>query len=160
MYDFHKKRSAFVSLLCLLCIEALNIFRLNHSNPKPKPPLSMDAGYSMDATVLMQKLVEKEINTKLLIEFYEEVVENEKIFCSMVEDISNPDEIEERQRTVDHIEGFCVILRELQIQYQYLLGDEHLFLPDSIKRERMINNATRFLELLEKDCNLELPDIS
>ena len=120
----------------------------------------MDAGYSMDASVLMQKLVEKEINTKLLIEFYEEVVDNEKIFCSMVEDISNPEEIEERQRTVDHIEGFCVILRELQIQYQYLLGDEHLFLPDSIKRERMINNATRFLELLEKDCNLELPDIN
>jgi hypothetical protein len=120
----------------------------------------MDAGYSMDATVLMQKLVEKEINTKLLIEFYEEVVENEKIFCSMVEDISDPDEIEERQKSVDHIEGFCIILRELQIQYQYLLGDEHLFLPASQKREKMINNATRFLELLEKDCNLELPDIN
>jgi hypothetical protein len=120
----------------------------------------MDAGYSMDATVLMQKLVEKEINTKLLIEFYEEVVENEKVFCSMVEEISNPVEIEERQRSVDHIEGFCVILRELQIQYQYLLGDEHLFLPDTIKRERMINNASRFLELLEKDCNLELPDVN
>lgn len=118
----------------------------------------MDAGYSMDATVLMQKLVEKEINTRLLIEFYEEVVENEKVFCRMVEDISDPDEMEERQKSVDHIQGFCLILRELQIQYQYLLGDEHLFLPESAKREKMITNASRFLEILEKDCNLELPD--
>lgn len=118
----------------------------------------MDAGYSMDATVLMQKLVEKEINTKLLIEFYEEVVENEKIFCNMVEDISDPDEVEERQKSLDHLEGFCIILRELQIQYQYILGDEHLFLPEALKREKMISNASRFIELLEKDCNLEHPD--
>ena len=118
----------------------------------------MDAGYSMDATVLMQKLVERDINTRLLIEFYEEVVENEKVFCEMVEDISNADEIEERQKSLDHIEGFCLILRELQIQYQYLLGDEHLYLTESLKREKMISNASRFLELLEKDCNLQLPD--
>jgi hypothetical protein len=120
----------------------------------------MDAGYSMDATVLMQKLVEKDINTRLLIEFYEEVVENEKIFCSMVEEISDPDEIEERQKSLDHIQSFCLILRELQVQYQYILGDEHLFLQESVKREKMIANASRFIELLEKDCNLEFPDAS
>ena len=39
----------------------------------------MNAGESMDAQVLMQKLVERDIDTSLLIEFYEEVVENEKI---------------------------------------------------------------------------------
>jgi hypothetical protein len=118
----------------------------------------MDAGYSMDATVLMQKLVEKDINTKLLIEFYEEVVENEKLFCNMVEHISDSEEMEERQKSIDHLEGFCLILRELQIQYQYILGDEHLFLPETIKREKMINNASRFIELLEKDCNMKMPD--
>jgi hypothetical protein len=123
-----------------------------------KPLSIMDAGYSMDATVLMQKLVEKDINTQLLIEFYEEVVENEKVFCSMVEEISHIDEIEERQKSVDHIESFCIILRELRIQYQYILGDEHLFLPEAAKREKMISNASRFIELLEKECNLEFPD--
>ena len=136
----------------LICIESSN------KETVYQTPKCMAAGYSMDATVLMQKLVEKEINTRLLIEYYEKVDENEKIFCSMVEEISDPDEIEERQKSVDHIEGFCLILKELQTQYQYLLGDEHLFLPASVKRERMINNASRFLELLEKDCNLELPD--
>jgi hypothetical protein len=117
----------------------------------------MNAGESMDATVLMQKLVEKEINTKLLIEFYEEVVENEKIFCEMVEMISNPEDIRERQRCMDHIERFCVILRELHMQYEGILGHERLFVSDAAKREIMISNASRFIEMLEKDCNLELP---
>jgi hypothetical protein len=117
----------------------------------------MNAGESMDATVLMQKLVEKEINTKLLIEFYEEVVENEKVFCEMVESISDPDDIDERQKSMAHIERFCVILRELQIQYEVLLGDERLFMSESARREDMINNASRFIEMLEKDCNLQFP---
>jgi hypothetical protein len=118
----------------------------------------MNAGESMDALVLMQKLVEKEINTRLLIEFYEEVVENEKIFCEMVETISNPDDIEERQRCMDHIERFCLILRELQMQYEELLNDdERFFSTESARRENMINNASRFIEMLEKDCNLQFP---
>jgi hypothetical protein len=117
----------------------------------------MSAGESMDATVLMQKLVEKEINTKLLIEFYEEVVENEKIFCDMVETISSPDDIDERQRSMNHIEKFCLVLRELQIQYDGLLGDERLFASDAARRENMINNASRFIEMLEKECNLQFP---
>ena len=114
----------------------------------------MNAGESMDATVLMQKLVEREINTKLLIEFYEEVVENEKIFCDMVEVISDPGDIEDRQKCMDHIERFCLILRDLQNQFEDLLGDERLFVSDAAKREHMISNASRFIEMLEKDCNL------
>jgi hypothetical protein len=113
----------------------------------------MNASPGMDAKVLMQKLVEREINTKLLIEFYEEVVENEKIFCDMVEDISNPVEMEERQRNVDHIERFCLVLRELQIRYESVLGGEKLFASDIARRENMINNASRFIEMLERDCN-------
>jgi hypothetical protein len=117
----------------------------------------MNAGASMDATVLMQKLVEREINTKLLIEFYEEVVENEKIFCEMVEMISDPEDIQERQKCMTHIERFCLVLKELQVQYEGILGDERFFVSDSAKREIMISNASRFIEMLEKDCNLELP---
>lgn len=145
---------------CIYVLIALELFCKDGNIPGTihKPPTHMDAGYSMDATALMQKLVEKDINTRLLIEFYEEVVENEKIFCAMVEDISDPDEIEERQRSVDHIESFCLLLRELQKQYRYILGDEYLLLPESAKREKMISNASRFIELLEKDCNLEFPD--
>jgi hypothetical protein len=121
----------------------------------------MNAGESMDASVLMQKLVEREINTQLLIEFYEEVVENEKIFCKMVETISNPDDIEERQRCMEHIEKFCIILRDLQIEYEGLLDSEKIFSSDAAKREDMINNASRFIDMLEKDCNIQFPsDIS
>jgi hypothetical protein len=128
----------------------------NYPNPK-----IMSAGESMDASVLMQKLVEREINTQLLIEFYEEVVENEKIFCEMVETISNPDDIEERQRCMEHIEKFCMILRDLQIEYEGLLDNEKIFTSDVAKREDMINNASRFIDMLEKDCNIQFPsDIS
>ena len=117
----------------------------------------MNAGHSMDATVLMQKLVEKEINTTLLIEFYEEVAENEKIFSEMVEEISSAKDKRERQRSLKHIEQFCVILRELQMQYEDLLCDEILFESEMAKRENMINNASRFLEMLEKDCDIQFP---
>ena|SRR5688500_14193326 len=121
----------------------------------------MNAGESMDASVLMQKLVEREINTQLLIEFYEEVVENEKIFCEMVETISNPDDMEERQRSMEHIKKFCVILRDLQVEYEGLLDSEKIFSSDAAKREDMINNASRFIDMLEKDCNIQFPsDIS
>jgi hypothetical protein len=119
----------------------------------------MNASPGMDAAVLMQKLVEREINTRLLIEFYEEVVENEKIFCDMVEDISSPADLEERQKSLDHIERFCMILRELQVRYEVLLGVEKLFASDSAKRENMINNASRFIEMLEKDCSIQLPGL-
>jgi hypothetical protein len=117
----------------------------------------MNSGESMDASVLMQKLVEREINTSLLIEFYEEVVENEKIFAEMIEDISSAQEVEERQRSVEHIERFCVILRDLQEQYEDLLHSELIFASHASKRERMINNASRFIEMLEKDCNMKFP---
>ena len=114
----------------------------------------MNAGESMDASVLMQKLVEREINTSLLIEFYEEVVENEKIFSEMVEEISSLQEIEERRKSVDHIERFCVILRQLREQYHDLIHSELIFSSNISRRERMINNASRFIEMLEKDCNM------
>lgn len=117
----------------------------------------MNAGESMDASVLMRKLVEREINTSLLLEFYEEVVENEKIFCDMVEDISTDDEMEERHRSVDHIERFCMVLRELQILYDGLLTTELIFTSYASRRESMISNASRFIDMLEKDCNLQFP---
>lgn len=117
----------------------------------------MNADQSIDASVLLQKLVEKEINTKLLIEFYEEVAENEKVFCEMVEDISEYDEIEERKKSIDHIERFCITLRDLQMQYVVLLGDEKLFATEEAKREHMVNNASRFLDMLERDYNLQFP---
>jgi hypothetical protein len=117
----------------------------------------MSSDQSMDATVLMRKLVEKDINTSLLIEFYEEVVENEKIFCEMVESISKQEEMIERQKSLEHIERFCIMLRELQDQYDFLLGSEKLFATDSARRETMINNASRFIQLLESDCNIQFP---
>lgn len=117
----------------------------------------MKTGQSMDATVLVKKLVERKINTSLLIEFYEEVAENERVFCKMVEDISTDNEIDERGRSLDHIEHFCVLLRELQIQYGSMLGGERIFVNEYAKRESMINNASRFIEFLEKECNLEFP---
>jgi hypothetical protein len=117
----------------------------------------MNAGESMDASVLMQKLVEREINTSLLIEFYEEVVENERIFCEMVEDISTEDEMDERWKSVNHIENFCIVLKELQILYDGLLTSELIFSTYASKRERMINNASKFIDMLEKDCNLQFP---
>jgi hypothetical protein len=117
----------------------------------------MKTGQSMDATVLMKKLVERKINTKLLIEFYEEVAENERVFSRMVEEISSDKEIEEREKCLDHIEHFCVLLRELQIQYGAMLGGERIFVSEIAKRESMINNASRFIDFLEKECNLEFP---
>lgn len=118
----------------------------------------MSAGQTMDAKILMRKLVEKEINTSLLIEFYEEVAENEKVFCRMVEEISSPEEIEERERCVEHIEHFCVLLRELRMQHSAVLGKQKLFTTEIAKRENMIRNATRFLDLLEKDCNVRVSE--
>jgi hypothetical protein len=117
----------------------------------------MKTGQSMDATVLMKKLVERKINTRLLIEFYEEVAENERVFCKMVEEISTIEEIDEREKSLDHIEHFCVLLRELQIQYGNMLGGERIFVSDLAKRESMINNASRFIDFLEKECNLQFP---
>jgi len=117
----------------------------------------MNAGESMDASVLMQKLMEKEINTSLLIEFYEEVVDNEKVFAEMVEEISSDREIEERRKSLEHIERFCVILRQLREQHHDLIHSELIFSSNTSRRERMINNASRFIEMLEKDCNLKFP---
>jgi hypothetical protein len=120
----------------------------------------MSSGQSMDASVLMQKLVEKDINTKLLIEFYEEVADNERVFSEMVEDISRKSEIEERQKSVEHIENFCLLLRDLQNSYEEALGVEKRFATDAAKREDMIHNASRFLDFLEKECDLQFPDFS
>lgn len=117
----------------------------------------MSSGQSMDASVLMQKLLDNEINTLLLIEFYEEVVENEKVFCEMIRGISKPADIAERQRSLEHIERFCGMLREMQSDYDYLLGKELMFATEMARRENMIDNASRFIDMLEKDCNLQFP---
>lgn len=116
----------------------------------------MNSENSMDATVLMRKLVEKGINTTLLIEFYEEVAENERVYAQMVHDISSAAEIEERQRSLDHIDHFCVLLKELLIHHGGLLGKQRLYVSEHAKRANMIKNASRFLELLEKDCNIQI----
>lgn len=113
----------------------------------------------MDAKVLMRKLVEKEINTSLLIEFYEEVAENERVFATMVRDISTDDEIDERERSLEHIEHFCVLLKELRIQHRNLLGKQRLYTSEIVRRENMIRNASKFLEILEKDCNVSLDEV-
>ncbi|MBT1701887.1 hypothetical protein [Chryseosolibacter indicus] len=120
----------------------------------------MNASQGMDASVLMQKLVEREINTNLLIEFYDEVAENERIFNEMVKDISTKTETEERLKTIKHIERFCVLLRELQEHYEEFLSTEIFFSTETAKRESMVHNASRFLELLEKECNLQFPDLT
>lgn len=119
----------------------------------------MNAGPGMDASVLMQKLVERDINTNLLIEFYEEVAENERVFTEMVKDISSKNEIDERLKTIRHIEGFCALLHELKDYYEDFLSSEIFFTTEAAKRESMIHNASRFLELLEKECNLQFPDL-
>ena len=117
----------------------------------------MNSENSMDATVLMRKLVEKGINTTLLIEFYEEVAENERVYAPMVYEISSQEENEERQRSLDHIDHFCVLLKELLMHHRNLLGKQRLYVSENAKRANMIKNASRFLELLEKDCNVRIP---
>jgi hypothetical protein len=117
----------------------------------------MNAGQSMDASLLMQKLVQRDINANLLIEFYEEVAENERVFCEMVRHISSRKQTKERLRSIHHIERFCLILRDLQI-HEPMLSVEKVFSSEYIKRENMIDNAAKFLDMLEKDCDIQFPD--
>jgi hypothetical protein len=105
----------------------------------------------------VQKLLESDINTHLLIEFYEEVAETEKLFNALVEDIITPDEMEEKRITVSAIERFCTILKEVQVRYS-LLTEPVNFASESSKRETMIENAERFVALLERDTKVKLPD--
>jgi hypothetical protein len=111
----------------------------------------------MMVSSFLQKLIEYDIHTGLLIEFYEEVAETEKLFNGLVEDIISPAELEEKQISVAAIERFCVILKELQIRYSSIL-DYPTFSSDDAKREIMIENAERFVHLLEKDTKVKLPD--
>ena len=111
----------------------------------------------MMVSTFIQKLVEHEINTELLIEFYQEVAETEKLFNALVEDIVSADELEEKRLSVAAIERFCTILKELQVRYS-LLMDHASFPSETQRRETMIENASRFVELLEKDTKVKLPD--
>lgn len=111
----------------------------------------------MMVSTFIQKLVEYDINTGLLIEFYQEVAETEKLFNALVEDIVTPEELDERKLSVAAIDRFCVILEELQVRYSMLM-DHTSFSSDVQKRETMIDNAARFVELLEKDTKVKLPD--
>lgn len=117
----------------------------------------MNSGQSLHALELMRKLVDREINIALLVEFYEEVVENETVFSNMVEDISSRVEIEERQKSVQHIESFCILLKELQTNFELLVEPDRCFLSEEAKREDMIDNASRFIDMLENECNIESP---
>jgi uncharacterized protein with von Willebrand factor type A (vWA) domain len=111
----------------------------------------------MKVSSFVKKLVEKQINTKLLIEFYREVAETEKLFYNLVEDITDPIEIEGKKIGVAAIERFCEVLQELQESYAGL-DTETVFASEASKRDTMISNAARFVNLLEDDCNIKLPD--
>lgn len=111
----------------------------------------------MRTSVFVSKLVEKRINTKLLIEFYEEVAATERLYNGLVEELVDPDELQEKQECVASIERFCEILRELREEYSGLRRDQ-VYATELARREIMIANAERFIELLENDVMVRIPD--